>query len=86
MAPEPSVPAGGSVADSLVAFARHHGIEVTDELSLIDLLTAINPCPWVPHRTVLIAGAVMAFAFRHERLLGTSASSDAGHLTTDRFY
>ncbi|AWK88267.1 hypothetical protein DEW08_19410 [Azospirillum thermophilum] len=82
--PDPSSQAG--VADSLVALARRRGIDVTDDLPIVALLEAIDPAPLVPHRMVLVAGAVMALAFRHDRSLAAAAADPGDGPTADRSF
>lgn len=66
-----------SLADSLIALARRRGVTVPDEGSIAALLAAIEPRPLIPHPLLLVAGAVMAVAFRYDRSL--SAPADDGH-------
>ena len=80
-------PAGaGSVADSVTAFARRRGVPADDETSILDLLTALDPNPVLPHSMVLVAGSVMARAFRHDRTLAEPEPPDAGRSTADRSF
>lgn len=64
---QPALPA--SLADSLLALARRRGVTVADDGSVAGLLAAIEPRPLIPHPLLLVAGAVMAVAFRHDRAL-----------------
>ncbi len=80
-------PAGaGSVADSVTAFARRRGVPVDDETSILDLLSALDPSPMLPHSMVLVAGSVMARAFRHDRTLAEPEPPEAGSSTADRSF
>lgn len=63
--PSASSPAG--LADSLTALARRRGAVVSDDDTIAGLLASIEPSPLIPHPLLLVAGAVMAFAFRHDR-------------------
>ncbi|KAA0572956.1 hypothetical protein FZ983_30955 [Azospirillum sp. B21] len=79
------IPAGppASLADSLLALARRRGAAVPEDGSIAGLLGAIDPNPLIPHPLLLVAGAVMAVAFRHDRALalppadGPEASSSS---------
>ena len=64
----PAVPPA-SLAESLLALARRRGAAVPEDGSLAGLLGAIDPNPLIPHPLLLVAGAVMAVAFRHDRAL-----------------
>ena len=82
-------PAGaGAVADSVTAFARRRGVPADDETPILDLLSALDPNPVLPHSMVLVAGSVMARAFRHDRTLAEPdlESHDAGRSTADRSF
>ncbi|MBK3736614.1 hypothetical protein GAY29_26680 [Azospirillum brasilense] len=91
-APPAAPPAGVSgMADSVTAFARRRGVTVDDETAVVTLLNALDPSPLVPHRMVLVAGSVLANAFRHDRLQGDRPlerddDSDHSTLTADRFF
>ncbi len=63
----PILPA--SLADSLLALARRREVPVTDDGSVAGLLAALEPRPLIPHPLLLVAGAVLAVAFRHDRAL-----------------
>ena len=87
--PAPPVPApagAAGVADSVTAFARRRGVTVDDETAIVTLLNALDPNPLVPHRMVLVAGSVLANAFRHDRLEDGRDDSDPSSLTADRFF
>ena len=58
-----------SLADSLLALARRRGVAVPEDGSVAGLLAALDPNPLIPHPLLLVAGAVMAVAFRHDRAL-----------------
>ncbi|WP_247893827.1 hypothetical protein [Azospirillum endophyticum] len=60
---------GASLADSLLALARRRGAAVPEDGSVAGLLAALDPNPLIPHPLLLVAGAVMAVAFRHDRAL-----------------
>lgn len=60
---------GASLADSLLALARRRGVAVPEDGSVAGLLAALDPNPLIPHPLLLVAGAVMAVAFRHDRAL-----------------
>ncbi|WP_244433587.1 hypothetical protein [Azospirillum sp. B506] len=82
MEDEPAIPAANpsaSLADSLLALARRRGVAVPEDGSLAGLLGALDPNPLIPHPLLLVAGAVMAVAFRHDRALALppSDASDA---------
>jgi Uncharacterized homolog of the cytoplasmic domain of flagellar protein FhlB len=82
-------PAGaGCVADSVTAFARRRGVPADDETSIVDLLSALDHNPLLPHRMVLVAGSVMARAFRHDRTLAEPdlESQGASRSTADRSF
>lgn len=64
----PSV-ASASLADSLLALARRRGVAVPEDGSVAGLLASLDPNPLIPHPLLLVAGAVMAVAFRHDRAL-----------------
>ncbi|ANC92699.1 hypothetical protein A6A40_12855 [Azospirillum humicireducens] len=68
---DPAAPASppASLADSLLALARRRGATVPEDGSIAGLLAAIEPTPLIPHPLLLVAGAVMAVAFRHDRAL-----------------
>ncbi len=68
---EAAIPAEppASLADSLLALARRRGAAVPEDGSIAGLLGAIEPNPLIPHPLMLVAGAVMAVAFRHDRAL-----------------
>ncbi|SMF86783.1 hypothetical protein SAMN02982917_6058 [Azospirillum oryzae] len=61
--------APASLADSLLALARRRGVAVPEDGSVAGLLSALDPNPLIPHPLLLVAGAVMAVAFRHDRAL-----------------
>ena len=72
MEEEPASPNPGpsaSLADSLLALARRRGVAVPEDGSVAGLLAALDPNPLIPHPLLLVAGAVMAVAFRHDRAL-----------------
>ncbi|MCG5243508.1 hypothetical protein [Azospirillum doebereinerae] len=85
----PPLPLPASLADSLLALARRRGVAVADDGSLggpdgvsndgsiATLLAAIEPRPLIPHPLLLVAGAVMAVAFRHDRRLAVPPAGDA---------
>jgi len=81
----PPSPLPASLADSLLALARRRGVAVADDGSLgglddgsiATLLAAIEPRPLIPHPLLLVAGAVMAVAFRHDRRLAAPPAGDA---------
>ena len=79
-------PGADGVADSLIAFARRRGVAVDDELPIAAQLAAIEPSPLVPHPMALVAGAVMALVFRHDRTLAAPVPPDADGLTADRTF
>ncbi|WP_286192173.1 hypothetical protein [Roseomonas genomospecies 6] len=86
-APPTAPPAGAAgVADSVTAFARRRGVTVDDETAIVTLLNALDPNPLVPHRMVLVAGSVLANAFRHDRSQDGRDDSDRSSLTADRFF
>jgi hypothetical protein len=58
-----------SLADSLLALARRRGVAVPEDGSVAGLLSALDPNPLIPHPLLLVAGAVMAVAFRYDRAL-----------------
>ncbi|CBS91040.1 hypothetical protein [Azospirillum lipoferum] len=58
-----------SLADSLLVLARRRGATVPEDGSIAGLLAAIEPTPLIPHPLLLVAGAVMAVAFRRDRAL-----------------
>ena len=58
-----------SLADSMLALASRRGVAVPEDGSIAGLLAAIEPNPLIPHPLLLVAGAVMAVAFRHDRAL-----------------
>ncbi|WP_247873089.1 hypothetical protein [Azospirillum sp. TSH64] len=60
---------GASLADSLLALARRRGVTVPEDGSVAGLLAVLDPNPLIPHPLLLVAGAVMAVAFRHDRAL-----------------
>ncbi|PWC37808.1 hypothetical protein [Azospirillum sp. TSO35-2] len=66
-----------SLADSLLALARRRGVAVPEDGSIAGLLAAIDPNPMIPHPLLLVAGAVMAVAFRHDRALALPPADDA---------
>jgi type III secretion system FlhB-like substrate exporter len=87
--PTSSGPGGSSgvVADSLLAHARRHRPRLGDDSPIAELLAAIEPQPLVPHGMVLIAGAVMAMAFRHDRSLAAPGpAADGDTASTDRSF
>ena len=73
-APSPSA----SLADSLLALARRRGVAVPEDGSVAGLLAALDPNPLIPHPLLLVAGAVMAVAFRHDRALALPAADASG--------
>ena len=73
----PLPPPGGSVADSLLDFARRRGVPVSEESAVADLLAAIDPQPLLPQPLVLVAGAVLAIAFRYDRMMAEPAAAEA---------
>jgi type III secretion system FlhB-like substrate exporter len=75
------------IADSLLAHARRHAPRLSEDSAITDLLTAIDPQPFVPHEVMLIAGTVMAVAFRHDRSLSEPAPADLDEFpTADRSF
>ena len=87
--PAPPVPApagAAGVADSVTAFARRRGVTVDDETAIVTLLNALAPNPLVPHRMVLVAGSVLANAFRHDRSHPDGRDDSDSSLTADRFF
>ena len=81
--PKPG-PSGAAVLDRLTEVARRRGIDAAADTPVADLLAAIDPQALVPQHLVLMAGAVMAFVFRYDRMLAEPAP-DAGELPiTDR--
>ncbi|WP_247879883.1 hypothetical protein [Azospirillum sp. TSA6c] len=58
-----------SLADSLLALARRRGVAVPEDGSVAGLLSVLDPNPLIPHPLLLVASAVMAVAFRHDRAL-----------------
>ncbi|CAO3437456.1 hypothetical protein [Azospirillum doebereinerae] len=84
--PPPS-PLPASLADSLLALARRRGVAVAedglDDGSVAKLLAAIEPRPLIPHPLLLVAGAVMAVAFRHDRRLAAPPAGDADSPSAD---
>ncbi|MCW2239919.1 hypothetical protein [Azospirillum canadense] len=83
MAPHPT---SNGVADSLTAIARRRGVPVDDDTTILALLAALAPNPLVPHRMVLVAGSVLAGAFRHDRTLAEPDPDPAGHPAADRSF
>ncbi|SMH62962.1 hypothetical protein [Azospirillum agricola] len=75
----PSLDRPSSLADSLLALARRRGVVVADDGSVAGLLAAIEPRPLIPHPLLLVAGAVMAAAFRHDRALGRPPGDAPDH-------
>ncbi|HYG86975.1 MAG TPA: hypothetical protein VD978_12015 [Azospirillum sp.] len=75
-----SGPSGGTVVDRLTELARRRGIDATADTPVADLLAVIDPQALVPQHLVLMAGAVMAFVFRYDRMLADPASDDADEL------
>nr|WP_255636228.1 hypothetical protein [Azospirillum sp. 412522] len=77
-----------SLADSLLALARRRGVAVPEDGSVTGLLAALDPNPLIPHPLLLVAGAVMAVAFRHDRALalppadGTDSANPAPSSTS----
>ncbi|NUB02992.1 hypothetical protein GBZ48_27540 [Azospirillum melinis] len=67
--PDPAAISGASLADSLLALARRRGVAVPEDGSVAGLLAVLDPNPMIPHPLLLVAGAVMAVAFRHDRAL-----------------
>ncbi|WP_372395971.1 hypothetical protein ABMY26_12120 [Azospirillum sp. HJ39] len=65
-----------SLADSLLALARRRGAAVPEDGSVAGLLAAIDPNPMIPHPLLLVAGAVMAAAFRHDRALAAPPADE----------
>jgi type III secretion system FlhB-like substrate exporter len=72
-----------NVADRLLDLARRRGVEAGDERTIVELLGLIEPAPLVPHRLALVAGAVLAMAFRHDRDLA-APDAPAARLSADR--
>ncbi|HYH18977.1 MAG TPA: hypothetical protein VD995_10205 [Azospirillum sp.] len=83
MVPPTTAPGAPGVADSLLDFARRRGIAAGDDRSIVELLGLIEPAPLVPHRLALVAGAVLAMAFRYDRDLAAPAPSGE-RLSADR--
>ncbi len=84
--PQPHAPAA-NVADSLVAFVKRCGIPVDEDSAITDLLAAVEPRPLLPHGLLLIAGTVLAAAFRYDRSMAEPASADADNrLNADRSF
>ncbi|WP_434624461.1 hypothetical protein [Azospirillum sp. B2RO_4] len=73
---DPSAP-NASLADSLLALARRRGVAVPEDGSVTGLLAALDPNPLIPHPLLLVAGAVMAVAFRHDRALALPSADAA---------
>ncbi|MGA1859815.1 hypothetical protein VH569_27840 [Azospirillum sp. 11R-A] len=69
VAANPSASPSASLADSLLALARRRGVAVPEDGSVAGLLAVLDPNPLIPHPLLLVAGAVMAVAFRHDRAL-----------------
>lgn len=67
-----------SLADSLLALARRRGVAVPEDGSVAGLLSALDPNPLIPHPLLLVAGAVMAVAFRHDRALALPPADGSG--------
>jgi type III secretion system FlhB-like substrate exporter len=82
MEEEPASPSA-SLADSLLTLARRRGVAVAEDGSVAGLLAALDPNPLIPHPLLLVAGAVMAVAFRHDRALALppADSADGGNPT-----
>lgn len=78
-----AMPTPAELADSLLDLARRRGVDAGDDRSIIELLALIEPAPLVPHRLALVAGAVLAMAFRYDRDLAAPDPS-VGHLSADR--
>ncbi|PWC80569.1 hypothetical protein TSH100_29215 [Azospirillum sp. TSH100] len=81
MEEEPASPHPGpsaSLADSLLAQARRRGVAVPEDGSVAGLLAALDPNPLIPHPLLLVAGAVMAVAFRHDRALALLPADASG--------
>ncbi|WP_148219771.1 hypothetical protein [Azospirillum sp. B510] len=74
----PAATLAAGLADSLLALARRRGVVVAEDGSVAGLLAAIDTNPLIPHPLLLVAGAVMAVAFRHDRALGLPPA-DAPH-------
>ena len=74
VSPEPPA----SLADSLLALARRRGVAVPEDGSVAGLLSALDPNPLIPHPLLLVAGAVMAVAFRHDRALALPPADASG--------
>jgi len=64
---QPSSLSASDTVRSLMAQARRRGIAVDDETPVLSFLEALSDTPLVPHRTAIVAGAVVAEVFRHER-------------------
>lgn len=73
-----------SIADSVTAFAHRRGVPVDEETTILTLLSALAPNPLLPHRMVLVAGSVLASAFRHDRTLADPEPDPSGLPTADR--
>jgi type III secretion system FlhB-like substrate exporter len=77
------VPAMGETVRTLMAQARRRGIVVDDEMPIAGFLQALDDDPLVPHRLMMVAGAVLAHVFRHERELSQGDRSDRDRPSTD---
>ncbi|MGQ9369337.1 hypothetical protein [Azospirillum sp. ST 5-10] len=78
--PLPPAGAAASLADSLIALARRRGVPPADDATILDVLAALEPHPLIPHELLLVAGTVLAGAFRQDRLLAEPPAGPADDL------